>query len=55
MELSLTPMETCPRSRPRKFLHAFANFLAQVEHAVRILEQQFAGIGEGFGSRAANE
>ena len=38
-----------------QFLHAFADFFAQIQHAVGIFEQQRAGIGEHPRARAANE
>ena len=38
-----------------QFLHAFADFFAQIQHAVGVFNEQQAGVGQRLRARAANE
>src|ERR1700730_8995672 len=40
---------------PAQFLHAFADFFAEIQHAVGVFEQKRAGIGQRLRAGAANE
>ena len=44
-----------PALESLQLLHAFADFFAQIQHAVGVFEQQRTGIGEHPRARAANE
>ncbi len=44
-----------PALEASEVVHPLADFLAQIEHAVGVFEQQHAGIGEHAGTRAADE
>ena len=55
MELSLTPRESSPRPPARRSSTARLDFVAEIEDALGVADQEAAGVGELAGAGAAGE